>query len=158
MQAEIDKIIWFCIGTDKSLASDMNWESPCTKVCAMAWVSSPAGLHLGPGVPCSVPQECSGVSVLRFPGQTWPGSGNSPFPRQEPAFCQNLHPVWEKSATRPRVTGHRRLTALAVFPRKMAPEKRFHIFRQLEGSIKHKTATNFLSFFSFMIFVSANGI
>lgn len=148
-------------------ASEIKWESPCTKetcglcVCALAHVLLPTRVLLGFGIPllCApvgalVPQ-CCGSHV-----RPWPGSGQSPLPRhhllqnlQELAFFWNLHLVWKKSAIRSKDTEHHRLTALALFLKKMALKKGFHLFTQLEESINHRTATNFLSFFPYMMFL-----
>lgn len=106
VQAGIDRIIWFCIGINKSLActknqrsipvtemaysrassktSGINWESHCTKTasdCVLgpsAVASSQQGFTKAQASLWSAPHGCSGVLVLRCPWETltW-----SPLPR-----------------------------------------------------------------------------
>lgn len=165
MQAGMDKIIWFCIDTEirdqgqqlrQPETREMNRESPCTKAVCHGLSAPPhQGFTLGQVSSALCPRNALVSQCWDCHGRPWPGSGNSPFPShlipQEPAFCQNLPPVWKKSAIRSSVTEHHRLPALALFPRKMAPEKRFHIFTQFGRKSKAQDC-NKLSFFPYIYF------
>ena len=147
-------------------ASEINWESPCTKeiyglwVRGLAWVLAPTKVLPWFRYPSGLcPHGCSGASMLRFPWETltwvWAVTfaqaphltelARTSFLPKSPSSLEEISHQIQQSHWAPQ-TG-----CTGSVSQENGTKKRFLVFTQLEESIKHRTATNFLSFFPYMM-------